>query len=110
MLELKPYIIQILTAIIAGVSSFIGGGYIERKKKVAQLKSVESDAVTSMQRAYDEFVKDFNEKYSELQAEVKELKLKLTAQNKQITESQKYWEKKYNTLKKEFNDYKLKHP
>ena len=98
------WIVEHLETLIA---SFVGGGGIigwiaERHKK-------KTNALISMQRLYDEFVKDAADKFKAMQDEIESLK-------KEIHEIDSRWSskysallKKYNALKYQFEEYKKKH-
>ena len=108
---------SIITAIFGSGSFF---AYItERKKRVIEEKQLASDALKTMQDAYDRFTEDSKMKYEELSSEISELKKKLTNVTSQLQEEKgKYTtlknsyerlKKSYDSLKREFDNYKKKH-
>lgn len=113
---------QLITGGIVSVFTFFGG----QKMKKIEVKKADSEALTSMQQAYNEFVIDQKERYVEikgeliyvreqtkrlqqdcfdLKSEVKDWKRKYNVLEKEV----KAWKQKYNVLKDEFNDYKKHH-
>lgn len=100
----------------ASVLAFFGG----RKTNKIKEKQEEAGALTSMQKAYNEFVidqKDFVMEQRTQNAEIRinfhnvkeELRAVKEAGNK-LREEVKGCRSKYNTLKKQFETYKAKHP
>ena len=116
---------QLLTDnILSIITTLFGGGsfyayYIERNKRKIEEKQLSSDALKSMQDAYDKFTEDSLKKYSELSQEVEELKQKLLTVTYHLDkEKQNYINLKlehdnlkisYNKLKKDFDEYKKKY-
>ena len=116
---------QILTDnIISIITTLFGGGsfyayYVERNKRRIEEKQLSSDALKSMQDAYDKFTEDSLKRYSELSEEVEKLKEKLLTVTSQLDkEKQNYINLKlehdnlkisYNKLKKDFDEYKKKY-
>ena len=116
---------QILTDnLIPIITTLFGGGsfyayYIEKNKRKIEEKQLSSDALKSMQDAYDKFTEDSLKRYSELSGEVEKLKEKLSTVTPQLNkEKQNYINLKlehdnlkisYNKLKKDFDDYKKKY-
>ena len=88
----------------------------ERKIEEKQLSS---DALKSMQDAYDKFTEDSLKRYEDLSTEVQDLKKKLIEVTTQLSkEKQNYATLReehdnlkisYNKLKKDFDDYKKKY-
>lgn len=79
------YIIEHWTE-IAGVFSIIGmplSFLFGRKMKLAETRIKETDAIKSMQGAYDGWVADDKERYSEMKEEVLEMKKELGLQRKE---------------------------
>ena len=108
---------SIITAIFGSGSFF---AYItERKKRVIEEKQLASDALKTMQDAYDKFTEDAMFKYKDLSEEVAELKKKLVDVTLQLNkeegkylvlkESYEKLKSSYENLKREFNNYKKKH-
>lgn len=69
-------IFTILTSLLGSTS--LVGWILERNKRKIEEKQATSDALKSMQHAYDEFTKDALEKYKELREEVNALRDELT--------------------------------
>ena len=110
--------------ILSIITTLFGGGsfyayYVERNKRKIEEKQLSSDALKSMQDAYDKFTEDSLKRYEELSTEVQDLKKKLTEVTTQLsTEKQNYATLReehdnlkisYNKLKKDFDDYKKKY-
>jgi len=98
MLEfIKPYIPEIVT-FIAGASAW---GY-ERNKRKADLKKADTENNKSImdlyQEALDDLKKRYDEKFSDLEAEISVLRQNL-----------KDSELRYDKLKQEFTNYKKNH-
>ena len=116
---------QILTDnLIPIITTLFGGGsfyayYVEKNKRKIEEKQLSSDALKSMQDAYDKFTEDSLKRYSELSEEVEKLKEKLLTVTSQLDkEKQNYIDLKlehdnlkisYNKLKKDFDEYKKKY-
>ena len=109
---------------ISIITTLFGGGsfyayYVERNKRKIEEKQLSSDALKSMQDAYDKFTEDSLKRYEELSTEVQDLKKKLTEVTTQLsTEKQNYATLReehdnlkisYNKLKKDFDEYKKKY-
>ena len=110
--------------ILSIITTLFGGGslyayYRERNKIKIEEKQLSSDALKSMQDAYDKFTEDSLKRYSELSVEVEKLKEKLSTVTSQLNkEKQNYINLKlehdnlkisYNKLKKDFDEYKKKY-
>ena len=116
---------QLLTEnLVSIITTVFGGGsfyayYIEKGKRKIEEKQLSSDALKSMQDAYDKFTADSLKHYEELSAEVQDLKKKLTEVTTQLSaEKQNYATLReehdnlkisYNRLKKDFDEYKKKY-
>ena len=116
---------QLLTDnILSIITTLFGGGsfyayYVEKNKRKIEEKQLSSDALKSMQDAYDKFTEDSLKHYEELSAEVQDLKKKLTEVTTQLSrEKQNYATLRkehdnlkisYNKLKKDFDEYKKKY-
>ena len=116
---------QILTEnLVSIITTVFGGGsfyayYVEKNKRKIEEKQLSSDALKSMQDAYDKFTADALKHYEELSVEVENLKKKLTEVTTQLSaEKQNYatfreehdnLKISYNRLKKDFDDYKKKY-
>lgn len=93
---------QILIGVFGSIAAFFGG----QKMKSIQEKKANSDAVLSMQTVYDNFVKDIEARYREIKEEMSEVKkevIELRAENSELRKELKFWENKYNALKKQFD-------
>ena len=110
--------------ILSIITTLFGGGsfyayYVEKNKRKIEEKQLSSDALKSMQDAYDKFTEDSLKRYSELSGEVEKLKEKLLTVTSQLDkEKQNYINLKlehdnlkisYNKLKKDFDEYKKKY-
>ena len=114
---LTDNIVSIITALFGGGSFY--AYYVEKNKRKIEEKQLSSDALKSMQDAYDKFTEDSLKRYSELSEEVEKLKEKLLTVTSQLDkEKQNYINLKleheklkisYNNLKKDFDDYKKKY-
>lgn len=95
---MKEYILENLPTILGFI--FGAGGltdsYLQRKKR-------KTDALSGIQDLYDKFVEDTNEKFQQFQQKIKDLE-------KEIEAKDLFWKKKYDALKKEFDNYKKSHP
>ncbi|MGY0426004.1 MAG: hypothetical protein ACWIPI_04125 [Polaribacter sp.] len=103
---ITQYLVEILTG--TNVTAIIVW-FFDRKKRanqyvqlVAELKSKETEndksVVDLYQEALDDLKKRYDVKFDELGTELKTLKTNLDL-----------WKGKYRTLKKEFDDYRVKH-
>ena len=93
---------ELIPEIVRGLLAFLGGGLLERKRKKADLKNAETNAILSMQNAYDHFVNDSKQRYDDLKKEVERLK-------SELQRVEQYWKNKYQSLKKEFEEYRKRH-
>lgn len=116
---------QLLTDnIVSIITTLFGGGsfyayYVEKNKRKIEEKQLSSDALKSMQDAYDKFTEDSLKRYEDLSTEVQDLKKKLIEVTTQLSkEKQNYailreehdnLKISYNKLKKDFDDYKKKY-
>lgn len=93
----KNHIGEIITA-IAG----LGAWGFERTKRKQELKKSETETNQSVvdlyQEALDDLKKRYDEKFTDLEVEIKSLKDNLNL-----------WKGKYRTLKKEFDEYRKNH-
>ena len=120
-MEVKQFLMDNFVSIL---TTLFGGGsfyayYIERNKRRIEERQLSSDALKSMQDAYDKFTEDSLKRYSELSEEVEKLKEKLLTVTSQLDkEKQNYISLKlehdnlkisYNKLKKDFDEYKKKY-
>ena len=120
-LNIQQFLVDNILSII---TTLFGGGsfyayYVERNKRKIEEKQLSSDALKSMQDAYDKFTEDSLKRYSELSGEVEKLKEKLLTVTSQLDkEKQNYINLKlehdnlkisYNKLKKDFDEYKKKY-
>lgn len=94
---LKPYVGEIITA-IAGFSAWS----FERKKRKQEIAKSETEnhqsVVDLYQEALDDLKKRYDEKFLELEKDIKKLR-----------DNVNLWKAKYSSLKKEFDDYRAKH-
>ena len=110
--------------ILSIITTLFGGGsfyayYTEKNKRKIEERQLSSDALKSMQDAYDKFTEDSLKHYEELSAEVQNLKKKLTEVTTQLSrEKQNYATLRkehdnlkisYSKLKKDFDEYKKKY-
>lgn len=124
MTDFKLLIIENFALIISmlfGSGSFIAY-YFERNKRGIEEKQLASDALKTMQDAYDKFTEDALGKYHDLSKEITELKEKLIAVTLHLNEEQKKYnmlrgsyerlKQSYDVLKRNFEEYKksLKNP
>ena len=120
-MEVKQFLMDNFVSIL---TTLFGGGsfyayYTEKNKRKIEEKQLSSDALKSMQDAYDKFTEDSLKRYEELSTEVQDLKKKLTEVTTQLsTEKQNYATLReehdnlkisYNKLKKDFDEYKKKY-
>ena len=120
-MDTKQFLMDNLISII---TTLFGGGsfyafWVEKSKRKIEEKQLSSDALKSMQDAYDKFTEDSLKRYSELSEEVEKLKEKLLTVTSQLDkEKQNYISLKlehdnlkisYNKLKKDFDEYKKKY-
>ena len=93
---------------LGGVGAYFGG----LKVKKINEKKAGTDALSSMQNAYNEFVVDQKERYTELKFELnyvrEELKV-VKEESRDLKTEVKTWKTKYNSLKKQFETYKKAH-
>jgi len=115
---MKEWLLENLFSIITGL---FGGGslfaYInERRKRKIEEKQLSTDALKSMQEAYDRFTEDSLSRYNDIKEELNEVKVRLTQVTQELsTERTKYavllveYDKlktDYYALKTEFIEYK----
>ena len=120
-LDIQQFLIDNTISII---TTLFGGGsfyayYVEKNKRKIEEKQLSSDALKSMQDAYDKFTEDSLKRYEDLSTEVQDLKKKLIEVTTQLSkEKQNYATLReehdnlkisYNKLKKDFDDYKKKY-
>ena len=120
-LDIQQLLVDNIGTVIAALfgSGSLYGWFYERKKNKIEEKQLSSDALKSMQDAYDKFTEDSLKRYSELSGEVEKLKEKLLTVTSQLDkEKQNYISLKlehdnlkisYNKLKKDFDEYKKKY-
>ena len=120
-MEVKQFLMDNFVSIL---TTLFGGGsfyayYTEKNKRKIEEKQLSSDALKSMQDAYDKFTEDSLKRYEDLSSEVEELKKKLTNVTAQLNlerENNEALRKEhdnlkisYNKLKKDFDEYKKKY-
>ena len=104
MIDFSAYYSDIVLA-VGGVFAYVGG----RKMKTLDEKKAGSDALNSMQNAYNEFVIDQKERYQEIKEELNYVREELKSvkeESKTLKEEVKTWKGKYNSLKRQFDKYK----
>lgn len=90
----------------------LGGGNVvaiisllsERKKRKAQSKISEADALLSMQNVYDRFVKDSENNYKNLEQKYQQVWMKCEVHEKRLEDQRLA----YNQLKTKINNYEKK--
>ena len=110
--------------ILSIITTLFGGGsfyafWVEKNKRKIEEKQLSSDALKSMQDAYDKFTEDSLKRYEDLSSEVEKLKKNLTNVTAQLNlerENNEALRKEhdslkvaYNKLKKDFDEYKKKY-
>lgn len=100
---MKIFLEENLPAIITGILG-LSAWIFEKRKKNAEIQEVESNALSSMQQAYDKFVADSNRKFDEMKAEL-ELSRKEVAQSRievqELKAEIEEWQAKYERVLKE---------
>ena len=99
---------QLITGAVASIFAYFGG----IKMKSINEKKASSEALSSMQQAYNEFVLDQKERYNELKEELKYVREQtkhLQQDSLELRAEIKQWKSRYNSLKNEFNKYREKH-
>ncbi|WP_028890875.1 hypothetical protein [Tenacibaculum sp. 47A_GOM-205m] len=106
---MKQYIAENLPTIL-GYLFGVGGmfdSYLQRKRR-------KTDALSGMQSTYDKFVEDYDKKFEEMRKEIKYLKeehaKEIETLRSKLNEVEAYWQKRYNSLKQSFDNYKKLHP
>lgn len=128
---LQKYLAEILTAFsITSIAGF-SGWFWERKRKGVEVKNLQTEgnkaeadygkaimdmyqeALTDLKLRYEERLKDLKDKYEERYIFLKneyDLKFEnLNLQMEKLKKDQEMWRNKYNSLKKEFDAYKMNH-
>lgn len=98
---------EIIAGAFSAIVAYLGG---LRTKKYNEKKE-NASALESMQKTYDTFVNDQTERYNELKEELRFLRdeyKSLRSENKELKKELREWERKYLTLKNEFEIYKEK--
>jgi predicted nuclease with TOPRIM domain len=93
---------QILAGIGGSIIAFFGG----QKMKSIEEKKANSDAVLSMQTVYENFVKDIESRYADMRDQMQEVRTEvilLRKENSELRKELRVWERKYNSLKSEFD-------
>lgn len=94
---------EILAGMVASFFAYLGGKKIKRIEE----KKAGSDAVSSMQLVYDNFVKDIEQRYVDMKKEMQSLKdevHQLRIENDKLRKELRNWELKYHSLKKEYEN------
>jgi regulator of replication initiation timing len=92
---------EAMIGVIGTIIAFISG---KRMKRIEERKA-SSDAVSSMQLVYDNFVKDIENRYIEMKQEMQSLKdevQQLRIENDKLRKELRDWELKYYSLKQEY--------
>src|SRR5690606_5532010 len=101
MIDLKPYIGEFITGILAVVLGWLA-------KTKSQKKSDNADVLDKVQGIYDKMVEDTNERMDSFKKEIDELKKKQTsideAWRKKVQEIEKKWQTKYNGLQIKYSN------
>lgn len=97
----------ILDNILTVITSALGSGsfvlyILERNKRKIEERQLASDALKTMQDAYDKFTQDSLNRYSDIKNEVDDLKKKLSNVTSQLQQEKK----KYNSLKDSYDKLK----
>lgn len=94
---------EILVGMITTFFAYLGG----KKIKTIEEKRASSDALTSMQLAYNNFVKDVDSRYDDMRLEMNSLKdevIQLRKENTDLRRELREWETKYYKLKKQLDE------
>lgn len=94
---------EILVGMITTFFAYLGG----KKIKTIEEKRASSDALTSMQLAYNNFVKDVDSRYDDMRLEMNSLKdevIQLRKENTDLRRELREWEAKYYKLKKQLDE------
>jgi hypothetical protein len=94
---------EILVGMITTFFAFLGG----KKLKTIEEKKASSDVIVSVQKLYDNLVKDVDDRHSEMRLEMSTLKdevLQLRKENSELRKELREWELKYYTIKREFDN------
>lgn len=94
---------QILVGMITTFFAYLGG----KKIKTIEEKKAGSDALTLMQLAYNNFVKDVDSRYDDMRLEMNSLKdevIQLRKENTDLRRELREWETKYYKLKKQLDE------
>jgi hypothetical protein len=94
---MKEFLNEQLPAIITGILG-VGAYIFERRRKNAEIQTIESDATVAMQNAYKTFVADSNSKYEELRLELELARKEVMQSRIEVQE-----------LKKEIEEWQLKY-
>jgi chromosome segregation ATPase len=93
---------QIIAGILGSAIAFLTG----RKMQTIEEKKANSDAVLSMQNVYENFVKDIESRYADMRDQMQEVRsevILLRKENSELRKELRVWERKYNSLKSEFD-------
>jgi regulator of replication initiation timing len=94
---------EAMTGVVGIVVAYFSGRRIKRIEE----KKASSDAVSSMQLVYDNFVKDIEQRYVDMKQEMQSLKdevQQLRIENDKLRKELRTWEKKYYSLKDEYEN------
>lgn len=101
MIEFITQNLPLIMTTLFGSSSFLAF-ILEKNKRKLEEKQIGTDALKSMQDAYDKFTSDSLKRYEDLSSEVSDLKKKLTDVSSEL-DKEKH---KYNTLKSSYTSLK----
>lgn len=94
---------EAMTGALGIIIAYFSG---KRMKRIEE-KKASSDAVSSMQLVYDNFVKDIEQRYVDMKKEMQSLKdevHQLRIENDKLRKELRNWELKYHSLKKEYEN------
>lgn len=111
--DIWPYIGEVLTGLLAGITGWLAKGKIQKASEKA-------DLLIKVQELYDRMVEATNRRMSEMENEIRDLKKEQTSIDaqwrKKVKEIEAKWATKYSTLQskynklvKEFGEYKEQH-
>lgn len=106
-MELLDFVLNNLIGFITAITALIAL-FAERRKRFAEQKRSEADALQAMQIGYKSFVDDFNEKLLEMSSQITGLKEQLNAANIKIKEFEEQSvrdQREINMLRKKIEAY-----
>ena len=96
------YIGEIITAVL-GLLGMFGTNLINKRKLNAENRSAELDNELKARDIYKTMLDDVKKEIQEQRTEIDALK-------KKLKEEIEYWKKRYDSLKKDFEQYRTEHP